>query len=276
MDILKELLDIGFSEYEAKVYSALVSGSKMSASEVSRVADVPKGRVYGILGELMDMGMCIMVPGTVKRYQALPPQKTFSILFDKQRKEYEAKEAKGLKLSEHLSSIFEEEGHSENDFDSVSIYTSVPNIAKKSEYMIDNAEKVHRSLCKPPYSVIQSIDDVEKKSGPFLEAIKRGTDFRTIYELEEDDMENFIYICKYFHEKGEQVKIMDKLPIKLIIMDSKAVMFTMYHKSVKRNKFTSMFVENSDIVFALTDLFDHYWSIATDYTDFVKNGYKLN
>lgn len=276
MDIVNELLQIGFSDYEARVYATLVSGNKLSASEICQLAGVPQGRVYGILTSLMDMGMCVMSPGTVKRFQALPPDETFAMLYNERRSRYEAEEARALKLARHLLELYEEEETNGNEFDSVSVYTSMSSIIKKVDYMTENSQFVHRSLCKPPYAVIQTMDDVEPKSVPFLAAVNRGVEFRSIYEIEEDEMEKFVYICQYFHDQGEKVKIMDKLPIKMIVMDSDAVMFTMYHKSMKKDKFTSMFIENSDIIFALTDLFDYYWSKATSFEDFVRNGYKLN
>lgn len=276
MDIINELLKIGFSEYEAKTYIALLSRNRLSASEVCQLAGVPKGRVYSILSSLMDKGMCIMLPGTVKRYRALPPDETFAMLCTQKRNEFEAQEKNTLKLSEHLLDIYDEEGNEGNDFDSVSIYTSIPNISKKSEYMIEHAQSIHRSLCKPPYITIQKTEELEAKSSPFFAASEKGTEFMAIYEIEKENFDNFNYICKFFHDRGEKVKVMEKLPLKLIIMDSKAAMFTMHHKSLKKNQITSMYVENSDIVFALTDLFDYYWSIATSYTDFVTNGYKLN
>lgn len=274
--MVEQLLEIGFSEYEANVYLALIMGDKLAASEICNLAGVPKGRVYGVLASLMEMGMCIMIPGSVKRYQALPPDLAFSVLCEKRRLAQEAEELKTMKLSKQLSALYEEDENLDPEFDSVSIYTSPITIAKKFYEMIDKTEAIHRSLCKPPYLVIQSIDEVAPKSGSVIEALQRGVEFRTIYELEEEDVENFSYICEYFHSQGEKVRIIKKLPIKLAIMDSSIALFTMHHRYFKRNKFSCMFIENSDLIVALTDLFDYYWSIATDYTDFVKNGNKLN
>lgn len=276
MVVIQQLVDLGFTEYEARVYTALVVGNKLSAREIYNLADVPKGRVYSILASLMDMGMCVMIPGSVQKYQALPPEDAFSALYDIKRMEHEAEAKKARKLSKYLNLMYEDDESSGTEFDSVSIFTAGSTITNKVRQMVDKTNYLHRSLSKPPYISIPSLEDLEEKSEGQLQAMKRGVEFRSIYELEAHDMETFNHICNYFHKHGEKVRIMEKLPIKMAISDSSLALFTMHHKSLKRNKFASMFIENADLILALTDLFDYYWSIATDYPDFVKNGYKLN
>lgn len=150
MNIVEKLYDIGFTEYEAKVYASLVAGNALTASEICQLAGVPQGRVYGVLATLMEMGMCVMIPEKIKKYQALPPRDTFASLYEQRRKKYEAEETKAIELSEQLSEIYDEEGNTDYDIKSVFIYTSMANTVKKSEQMISGAKEIHRSLCKPP------------------------------------------------------------------------------------------------------------------------------
>ncbi len=133
MNIIERLLDVGFSEYEASVYAALIPGKKLSATEIGTISGVPRGRVYSILSSLMDKGMCFMIPGNVKRFQALPPNDAFAQLYNKKKSEYEVEKAKAFNLSNDLESIYKKEGNLKNEFDSVAIYTSMASTIKKFE-----------------------------------------------------------------------------------------------------------------------------------------------
>jgi len=268
VDIVKELLSIGFTEYEAKVYTALVSASMLSANDITKIADVPRGRVYDVLASLMNEGLCEMIPGTVKKYQAVNPTKAFSAMLEANREECAQRENRIKSLSIMLQSVHSERKVSRNELDCVSIYTSMASIAQKSIGFIEQSQEIHRSLCKPPYITIRNIKDLEDKSAPVIKSLERGIEFRSIYEIEEDNMESFLKICSFFHERGEKVRVMNKIPLKLIIMDSTSAMFTLFHKSLTKNNITSMYVEHSDVVIALIDLFEYYWNLATPFEEF--------
>jgi len=269
MDITTELMKIGFKEYEAKVYAALVADTMMSAHNITKVTGVPRGRVYDVLGTLMNEGLCKMIPGTVKKYQVIDPQRSFDSILQAHRKEQDLREQRIMELSTKLQSIHNGVKPDRNELDCVTIYTSMSSIAQKSFDTLEQAETIHRSLCKPPYFTINKMDELAAVSAPVLKAIQKGIEFRSIYEIEEDNLENFITICRFFHENGEHVRVMKQIPLKLVIMDSTAVMFTLFHKSQTKNNVTSMYVEHSDVIYGLIDLFEHYWDIAIPFDRFV-------
>ena len=57
------LIALGWSEYESKVYSALVNEGKSTASHVAKVSSVPANRVYQILDRLSDKGYVRRIQG---------------------------------------------------------------------------------------------------------------------------------------------------------------------------------------------------------------------
>ena len=52
MDILQQLGQLGFTEYEAKVYLALLAEHPVSGYQISKAAGVPRSMVYEALGRL--------------------------------------------------------------------------------------------------------------------------------------------------------------------------------------------------------------------------------
>lgn len=53
-EAVKKLKEIGWSEYESKTYSALVSLGRTTASQIAKVSQVPPNRVYQILDKLKE------------------------------------------------------------------------------------------------------------------------------------------------------------------------------------------------------------------------------
>ncbi|MHA2098131.1 MAG: TrmB family transcriptional regulator, partial [Candidatus Kariarchaeaceae archaeon] len=53
-EAVEKLKVIGWSEYESKTYSALVSLGRTTASQIAKVSQVPPNRVYHILDKLKE------------------------------------------------------------------------------------------------------------------------------------------------------------------------------------------------------------------------------
>lgn len=71
IDILKNL---GFTEYEAKAYLALLSHSPSTGYAVAKNSGVPRSKIYEVLDSLTDRGDILVSPGATPLYQAVPPK----------------------------------------------------------------------------------------------------------------------------------------------------------------------------------------------------------
>ncbi len=59
--LIMQLKNMGFTEYEAKVFVSLVELGLASASDVSKHSTVPRARVYGILDQLVEKGVVLKI-----------------------------------------------------------------------------------------------------------------------------------------------------------------------------------------------------------------------
>lgn len=76
MDLLSGLNEIGFTEYEAKVYLALLSDNPATGYQVSKNSGVPRSMVYETLSRLHNRGAVLeTIEGRATLYRPLPPQK---------------------------------------------------------------------------------------------------------------------------------------------------------------------------------------------------------
>jgi hypothetical protein len=61
--IADDLVGLGLTQYEAKAYVALVRRDSSTAAQVSRLAGVPRQRIYDVLSSLAEKGLAASRPG---------------------------------------------------------------------------------------------------------------------------------------------------------------------------------------------------------------------
>jgi Cd2+/Zn2+-exporting ATPase len=85
MDLQNALTELGFTEYEAKVYLALVADYPATGYQISKKSGVPRSMVYETLSRLSARGAVMeSVEGRSTRYRPLPPE----VLLDHHEHEY--------------------------------------------------------------------------------------------------------------------------------------------------------------------------------------------
>jgi sugar-specific transcriptional regulator TrmB len=68
---LKKLEDFGLTEYQARVYLALLEFDVASAGQIPSASKVPRTKIYGIMRQLHDKGLVQIVPETPLKYRAV-------------------------------------------------------------------------------------------------------------------------------------------------------------------------------------------------------------
>jgi HTH-type transcriptional regulator, sugar sensing transcriptional regulator len=71
-ELLATLIRLGFSQYEAQAYTALVGQEPMNGSEVSKRAGMPPSKVYETLARLQAKGAVLVNHAEPTRYVAVP------------------------------------------------------------------------------------------------------------------------------------------------------------------------------------------------------------
>jgi sugar-specific transcriptional regulator TrmB len=245
VDIISELLEIGLTEYEAKAYSVLLKQNVASATEITKIGNVPRGRIYDILKLLIKKGFCVTVPGAVKKFKAVNPEVAIHNLIELQKK----KEQRMKETAIILQEVYDNQEDTSSPLEYVQVYTTKTSMIKKAEEMANNCNKIFRTFNKPPYATMKKYDNV----------IRKGPKFKAIYEIEENNPEDFISWVKNYEQRGEEIRLIEKLPLKLIISDENIIMFTLKNRGGLKNDLTSIVVEHSDLTDALIELFEIYW-----------------
>ncbi len=73
-EVLESLTMLGFTEYEAKAYTALVGLGMGTAREVHEISGVPHGRIYSVLKALAEKGYVTVQKGSPTYFRAEDPE----------------------------------------------------------------------------------------------------------------------------------------------------------------------------------------------------------
>lgn len=88
MSGMATLRDLGLSEYESRVYRALLSAGPATAKELSRRSDVPMGRIYDVLNALEAADLIRSQQSSrPKKYAPVEPETALSRLLEEKRRE---------------------------------------------------------------------------------------------------------------------------------------------------------------------------------------------
>jgi sugar-specific transcriptional regulator TrmB len=75
LETVEHLVDLGFSEYEAKAYVALLKENPATGYHVSKISSVPRSMIYEVLGKLTARGAAMELRRDGKtEYAPIPPK----------------------------------------------------------------------------------------------------------------------------------------------------------------------------------------------------------
>lgn len=129
LETIKALQDLGFSEYEAKAYLALLEKSPLSGYAAALTSGVPRSKIYGVLSGLAERGEVIMSHGTPDLYSPLPPEE----LIARRRRKAEA-------TLETAEDALEQFSYSSGNRENIWNITGRDDIIKRVEEAIRHAE----------------------------------------------------------------------------------------------------------------------------------------
>ena len=283
---LNDLAEFGLTNYEAKVYLALLEKKYLSVVEITGISHVPRTRVYDSLRSLELKGLCQMITNKPKLYIAVDPSRLVEVLskLEYERtntkiEEYEIKikkeknrlvekleDAKGL--VDILSPIYEKSRHNSNDIDYIEIIKDPDIVQNKVCELISQAKTEALSFIKPPFTTTKKFSkDFADRSAKQIEAtssaLKRGVSIRNIYEIpkQQEEIESLISILNPSDNwpSGGTPRVYEKLPLKLIIFDEETVIYSLQDPLTLKTTAIASVVKHPDLAMLLKDAFETYW-----------------
>ena len=266
---LEQMVKLGISETEAKIYLALLAKRELSAREIHELTNVPRTKVYEITQKMILKGMCIAKKmGRRMKFQAVEPKRAFSKLVLEYQNELENRKKLASKLGELLLPLYDQGMKNIDVSEYIEVITDISSIHERYVSLLKNTKFELLGFAKPPYAFGGKRSKLEEQESAEFEMLSRGVEVRILYEYGSvQDLDTLLEHIKKCILRGEKARVIEKLPLKMYVFDRKYVLMALENKKTENSSLTMIVVEHSGLGKATSILFDHLWSKAKDYRE---------
>lgn len=259
-DQISQLTQLGLNIYEAKAYAALLGKDSFTATQVADRSGVPRQRIYDILASLVERGLAISRPGKHgTKYAAVSPQTALTALLAVEQQRLTGLQSLTSSLIDVLSSKYAEGQEESSPLEYIEVLRGSTAISQRFAEIQDNCKREILVFTKPPYAKPPQ-ENIEG-----LETLKRHIKARSIYEYSALENEETRRAIEYFIRHGEDARFVQRLPLKLVIVDEEIVMFALEDPIVGRTELTIMVIEHRQLAQLVKLAFEAVWTQGESY-----------
>ena len=252
---MDRLVRIGLTQYEARLYVALIRRDGSTPADLARVTSVPRPRVYDVVDSLVAKGLAVHRPGHAAGYVAVDPQQAVAQLVEVQARRLEMLRADAQAAVDELSPAFAEGNQHHDPLDYVEVIRDRDALTRRFDQLQATVEHEFLGFSKEPavVSVEQNVMGIEMAAAHIV---------RNVYELALLHDPKRRAGVRRFVELGEQARFVESLPLKLAVVDERVVMFALPDPIAGRDDLTSVVIEHPDLAVALKIAFEAVWTSA--------------
>lgn len=247
------LIALGLTGYEASAYVALTRRERATGAEVARLAGLPRQRIYDVLDGLVARGIATVEPGRPARYAALAPDAAVAALVAARRAEVERLEHEAGLAVALLTPAYRDGRSTHDPLTYIEVLREPGAIAKRFAELEASATKEIFVFTKPPYAV----EPAQNRAG--LELLARGVEARSVYERSVYDDAAVVEAVREFVAAGEQARVVDELPLKLVVIDERVALLSLEDPVAGTTNLTIMIVEHAALARLLKLAFEQVW-----------------
>ena len=210
-DVIEQLKKLGFNEYQAKIYTALVGLGVATASEISQASGVPPNKVYSVIDSLKKRGLVLAQESdtSTNRYRPRSPDNVVKDIRNEYDDALKKTEEKLLALYERSKKAFIPEMWILRGSQAV--------FSKIREMVMDANETITIGIDSPFDLHLHGIDSVLKDARGHLKSIQIITGHEGIDNPGEINILNTM-------TEYTQVRISDDFHAIWVIIDSKEIL----------------------------------------------------
>jgi sugar-specific transcriptional regulator TrmB len=259
----RALIDFGLSEYEARVYLALLEMPGAAASTLARQARVPRTRVYDVLKGLLERGFVSRTSGKRLTYRPVPPAQAVDALVAEERERRSRQDASLSRLTEALQKVYAGAEAAAGPEEFVEIIKNPLQIMARANSLCGRAESRVLSFSKPPYVMGPPPEgDPEEVFDAAAEAVKRDVRFRAVYEVPAEGDPVLMQVAEHCVRQGEEIRLASYVPMKMIVRDGREVIISLEDPATAETTVTSLVIEHRALAEACEILFEKVWVTA--------------
>ena len=240
----------GLDDEVESVYRALVGYGASSVAQLAERLGLDTGSVAATVTALERQGLVAPVPELPGRYRAAPPAIALGALLSERR--YELKQAE--LAVESLTQEYRRNTTGAALRDLVEVVTGVDAVRHRFDQLQLGAEQEMLALVTDVPVAVQGVDnDVEPV------AVSRGVNYRVVLERSALEAQGGSLILSEALARGEQVRIVDKVPTKLLLADRSVAMLPLAPLGAPGEP-AAMVIRAGGVLEAMLGLFESVWA----------------
>lgn len=261
-DIIVKLQSLGISGREAEAYLALLQKNEMTAPEVAKLTTVSRTKIYEILQNLVKKGLCNeRYRDGMKVFSCIEPSIALQNILRSDEIELARKKKLAEDFQDRLMELFAKKVTTNDPLDFIEVISDIGQLRERWVRIQENTKKELIGFTKPPY-VISFEDTLEYQEEPAANKVV----LRGIYEYShvksEEEKEILIKGVESYEKLGEEVRVINELPMKLVISDEMVTMFVLENRVSLKMGLTAMIVTHPDFAKMMKFVFTTYWDLS--------------
>lgn len=258
LDVKYDLMKVGLTEREAKVYQVLVGVETLTAGAIPKFTDIPRTKVYEVLDSLIRKGFCKEGDSSSdgQTYCAIHPKIALGNLARAEEERLNDMKRVNEHISQLLTPVFDNSSWRLKNYDFVEILRGRQEMISKYTDLRNSTKNELLEFTKGPLAM--SDNDIKAESVLAKEMIQKGVKVRTIYEIEESN-HSFDFALKIDKKIGAETRYNSYLPVKLSLFDDKRTMISMSDPMIMQPNLTALVIEHSGMNALIKMAFESYW-----------------
>ncbi len=260
-EIMQCLADIGLSEREARVYLAMLNNRNATAAELQKHSGVPLSKIYEVIDGLVRAGYCTERKiGRKKMFEVLNPD----IALDTSFKELKSRLENSLSIKKKLSNIYSSSKKMSNPSEYIEVLRGNDNIHHRYCQLVSNTRKELLGFNRRPYAC-DTQDKYTYQNDVELETSTRHAVSRWVYDLELPGEEWLIPNLRNLRDKGQGIRVAEKLPLKMMIFDRELLLVADEPEPFSQpGDLTMSVIKQGTIVNAFLAMFEYFWDSSIE------------
>ncbi|MFN2569487.1 MAG: TrmB family transcriptional regulator [Candidatus Dormibacteria bacterium] len=262
-ELAQEFERIGMSGAESRALLALLFCGTGTASELAVHAKVPRPNMYACLESLTAQGLAQLLPDRgVATWASIGPDAVIDRLRALQRERLEESDRRAEQARELLNKMLPEHPSAPAPY----LRLLPDGAATSREYgrLLGGATTELLMFTRPPYAGY-----TEAPNPAVMDALARGVAAKVLYEAGhagEDEHPLIHTVHDAYHAAGAEGRVVDVLPIKLVIFDRRVVLMAMTDPILAAAGYpVFLLIEHPGAAEVLTEAFEQYWARSRPY-----------
>ncbi len=260
MNSLECLQELGLSGREAEIYLALLKKNEMTAPEIAKITSVTRTKCYEILQNLVKKNVCNeRYKDGSKVFSAVEPMIAIQNLLAVYEDELVKKKNLADRVRDELMTLHSTKEHGDDPLDYIEVLSDVRQIGERWMNILKNTKTELLAFTKPPYAT--SWEENLKELTALLKNNRLTS--KCIYEykgLSPEQLVTFAESLEAFQNAGEDVRVAEDLPLKLVISDETVTMLALRDRISMRPSITTMIIDHPSFAKAQKKMFESYWT----------------